>query len=86
MTHRELKALIVVPNIEKIEGPNGLDERLLTLFNEARNIKLPIHYALNKFKLGKACRKKYSSVSIMGFLNIDGNNTNKFPINASMII
>ena len=33
---------------------------------------IPIFFGLNKFKLGKAARKKMSCVSMLGFINVEG--------------
>jgi ribosome biogenesis protein Tsr3 len=64
--------LFVVPNIEKIDGKDGLDERLLKMFQECEKKKIPVIFGLNKFKLGKICRKKHSCVSMIGFVNVEG--------------
>lgn len=51
---------------------NNLDERLLLLINTCKEKKIPYFFCLNKFKLGKAVRKKNSSVSIIAIVNIEG--------------
>lgn len=69
----QLLCLFVVPNIEKVSGDkNSLDERLLKIFCMCRGNGIPIFFGLNKFKLGKAARKKMSCVSMLGFINVEG--------------
>jgi ribosomal protein L7Ae-like RNA K-turn-binding protein len=68
----EVKLLFIVPNIEKIEGENSLDERLIKIFKECDLKKIPKFFGLNKFKLGKLARKKHSSVSLIAFINVEG--------------
>lgn len=69
----QVLCLFVVPNIEKVSGDkNSLDERLLKIFCSCRGNGIPIFFGLNKFKLGKAARKKMSCVSMLGFINVEG--------------
>lgn len=69
----QVLCLFVVPNIEKVSGDkNSLDERLLKIFCSCRGNSIPIFFGLNKFKLGKAARKKMSCVSMLGFINVEG--------------
>lgn len=51
---------------------SSLDERLNTIIWHCRTAKVPFYFGLNKFKLGKACRKKNSSVSVAAIVNIEG--------------
>eukprot|EP00340_Litonotus_pictus_P013043 CAMPEP_0170538864 /NCGR_PEP_ID=MMETSP0209-20121228/103574_1 /TAXON_ID=665100 ORGANISM="Litonotus pictus, Strain P1" /NCGR_SAMPLE_ID=MMETSP0209 /ASSEMBLY_ACC=CAM_ASM_000301 /LENGTH=193 /DNA_ID=CAMNT_0010840655 /DNA_START=2545 /DNA_END=3123 /DNA_ORIENTATION=- len=51
---------------------SNLDERLRQIIWNCRKSKLPFFFCLNKFKLGKACRKKNSSISIMAIVNVEG--------------
>jgi hypothetical protein len=62
----------MVPNIEKIEGKNSLDDRIYKIYTECLSKDIPIFYGLNKFSLGKVSRKKNSCVSILAFVNIEG--------------
>jgi len=57
------------PNNKK---SNSIDERLSIILSNCRKSKIPYFFCLNKFKLGKACRKKNSSVSIMAIVNVEG--------------
>lgn len=51
---------------------SNLDDRLYDIIIKCRENKIPIYYGMNKLKLGKAARKKHSSVSIFSFINIEG--------------
>jgi hypothetical protein len=62
----------MIPNIEKIEGKNSLDERIYKIYQECLKHGIPIYYGMNKFTLGKLARKKSSCVSILAFVNIEG--------------
>lgn len=68
----EVKCLFVVPNIEKVEGENSLDDRLAKIFKDCETKKIPKIFGMNKFKLGKLARKKYSCVSMLAFVNVEG--------------
>ena len=65
--------LFVVPYIEKVfDVKNSLDERLIKIFNECHKKEIPIYFGLNKFKLGQISRKKISSISMLGIINVEG--------------
>lgn len=51
---------------------SNLDERLKTIIWHCRRSKIPFYFCLNKFKLGKACRKKNSTVSMAAIVNVEG--------------
>ena len=67
----EAKLVFLIPNIEKIEGKNGLDEKLLEIFKTCKEKKVPIFFGLNKFKLGQISRKKHSCISILAIINVE---------------
>ena len=70
---KEILCLFIVPNIEKVTNEkNNLDDRILKIINDCREMKIPILFGLNKFKLGKIARKKNSSVSMLGIINVEG--------------
>jgi hypothetical protein len=62
----------MVPNIEKIEGKNSLDDRIYKIYTECLSKGIPIYYGMNKFTLGKVSRKKSSCVTILAFINVEG--------------
>lgn len=64
--------VFLIPNIEKIEGKNGLDEKLLEIFKSCKDKNIPIFFGLNKFKLGQISRKKHSCISILCIINVEG--------------
>ncbi len=64
--------VFIIPNIEKIEGKNGLDEKLLDIFKACKEKSVPILFGLNKFKLGQISRKKHSCISILSIINVEG--------------
>jgi selenocysteine insertion sequence-binding protein 2 len=68
----EVKCLFVTPNIEKVEGEHSLDDRLYKIFKDCEIKKIPKIFGMNKFKLGKLARKKYSCVSMLAFVNVEG--------------
>jgi ribosomal protein L7Ae-like RNA K-turn-binding protein len=68
----EVKLVFFVPNIEKVEGENSLDSRILKILKECDKKNVPRFFGLNKFKLGKIARKKHSNVSILAFINVEG--------------
>ena len=69
----ELLVLFVVPYIEKVvDVKNALDERLIGIFKECHKKEIPIFFGLTKFKLGQIARKKVSSISMLGIINVEG--------------
>jgi hypothetical protein len=65
--------LFVVPYIEKVvDVKNSLDERLMRIFDDCHKKEIPIFFGLNKFKLGQISRKKLSSISMLGIVNVEG--------------
>ncbi len=68
----DAKLVFVIPNIEKIEGKNGLDEKLLEVFKASKEKNVPVFFGMNKFKLGQISRKKYSCISILAIINVEG--------------
>ena len=69
----DLLMLFVVPYIEKVvDVKNALDERLMGIFEECHKKQIPIFFGLNKFKLGQISRKKISSISMLGIINVEG--------------
>jgi len=64
--------VFIIPNIEKIEGKNGLDEKLLDIFRVCKEKNVPIFFGLNKFKLGQISRNKHSCISILSIINVEG--------------
>ena len=69
----EVLVLFVVPYIEKVvEIKNSLDDRLISIFEECHKKEIPIFFGLNKFKLGQISRKKISSISMLGIINVEG--------------
>jgi ribosomal protein L7Ae-like RNA K-turn-binding protein len=70
---KEILCLFIVPNIEKVQNEkNNLDDRILKIIKDCREMKIPVLFGLNKFKLGKISRKKNSSVSMLGIINVEG--------------
>ena len=69
----ELLVLFVVPYIEKVvDVKNSLDERLIEIFKQCHKKEIPIFFGLTKFKLGQIARKKVSSISMLGIINVEG--------------
>ena len=66
------KMVILVPDIEKVEGKNGLDEKLLEILAAAREFKVPVHYGFEKFALGKILRNKNSCIYFAALVNVEG--------------
>ena len=70
---KNILLLFVVPYIEKIEGIKySMDQRILDIFENCRKNEIPIFFGLNKFKLGQIARKKISSISMLGIINVEG--------------
>ena len=70
---KNILLLFVVPYIEKVEGvKNSMDQRILDIFENCRKNEIPIFFGLNKFKLGQIARKKISSISMLGIINVEG--------------
>ena len=51
---------------------SALDDRIYNIIWHCRRNNIPFFYCLNKHKLGKACRKKHSTISIAAIVNIEG--------------
>lgn len=68
----EVKFVFIVPNIEKVEGQNGLDEKILEIFKLCKEKDIPFFFGMNKFRLGYVCRKKNSCISIAAIINVEG--------------
>lgn len=45
---------------------------MLEIFKISREKNVPIFFGLNKFKLGQISRKKYSCISILSIINVEG--------------
>ncbi|CAG2170583.1 unnamed protein product, partial [Oppiella nova] len=71
----KIKLLVIAPDIEKIESRGGLDDSLSALISITQNNGIPIVFALNRYKLGRICKKK-GYVSCVGVLNYDGSQDN----------
>merc|ERR1712045_392045 len=71
----KIKALILAPDIEKVETQGGLDDAIGNLISDANNSEVPVIFGLNRFKLGKLCLKKVP-ISCIGILNYQGSDDN----------
>ena len=70
---KNILLLFVVPYIEKVEGvKNSMDQRIMDIFENCRKNEIPVFFGLNKFKLGQIARKKISSISMLGIINVEG--------------
>jgi len=67
------KAIIIAPNIEKIESEGGLDDRIDQIIAEARGNDIPIVFALTKRRIGNALGVNgvISMVSILDYNGAD---------------
>ncbi len=66
-----LRHIIVAPHIESISGEGGLDELFLSIAAASAKKGIPMTYALNRNKLGKAVGKKMK-VSMIGIIDYGG--------------
>ena len=73
---KKIKALILAPDIEKVETQGGLDDAIGNLISDANNSEVPVIFGLNRFKLGKLCLKKVP-ISCIGILNYQGSDVSK---------
>jgi ribosomal protein L7Ae-like RNA K-turn-binding protein len=68
---KKIIAVIMAPNIEKIEAPGGLDSVVQTIIKLATEREIPIIYALSKRLIGRALGKQVK-MSAVGIYSADG--------------
>ena len=64
------KAIVLAPNIERIESEGGLDDRINQIIDLARENDVPIVVALTKRRIGKALN--IQAVSVVSVLDYNG--------------
>ena len=64
------KAIVLAPNIERIESEGGLDDRINQIIELARENDVPIVVALTKRRIGKALN--IQAVSVVSVLDYNG--------------
>jgi len=64
------KAIVLAPNIERIESEGGLDDRINQIIELARGNDVPIVVALTKRRIGKALN--IQAVSVVSVLDYNG--------------
>lgn len=69
---KNIKLLVVTPNIEKIECEGGLDSFLTRIFTMCRAQKVPVVFALSMSKLGLVAKSKGTKVALLGVLKYQG--------------
>lgn len=47
-----LKLLVIATNLERVDGDHGLDDIVHDLVTAARELKVPVVFALTRYKLG----------------------------------
>jgi len=67
----KLKAVLIATNIDKIEAEGGLDDQVQAVVDAARTSSIPVVFALNRNKLGKAIGTSHK-ISCVGIINYDG--------------
>ncbi|KNC49160.1 uncharacterized protein AMSG_05138 [Thecamonas trahens ATCC 50062] len=68
------KAVIVAPDIEKVEADGGLDDKIAFIRTRAAELGIPLVYALSRNRLGRAMGRKLK-ISVAAILFYDGVNT-----------
>ncbi|XP_074661442.1 uncharacterized protein LOC141914067 [Tubulanus polymorphus] len=68
---RRIKAVIISPNLERIQSKGGLDEALNNIINMCQEQNVPFVFALGRRALGRACGKLVP-VSVAGIFNYEG--------------
>ncbi len=71
MKSKKIIAVVMAPNIEKIETPGGLDTVVQTIIDLGKEKEIPIIYALSKRLIGKALGKQVK-MSAVGIYSADG--------------
>lgn len=64
-----LKCLIMVPNIEKVEGTGGLDELVNELINSCKSKGVPIVFGLSLRELGATLINNATILAVVGILD-----------------
>jgi len=72
---KKIKAIILAPDIEKVETEGGLDDAVMKLLADSASLEVPTFFGLNRYKLGKLCLKKVP-ISCIGILNYQGSDEN----------
>ena len=65
----ELKCVIIAPNIEKVEGPGGLDEILNNLLSTCYKKSIPVIFGLSMRALGSLLINQATILSVIGILD-----------------
>ncbi|KAL9647624.1 hypothetical protein ABK040_015115 [Willaertia magna] len=68
---KQVRAVIIAPNIQKITTPGGLDECVAKIITQAKEQGLPIFFALNRKKIAKAL-EKINKISVVALYSMDG--------------
>ncbi|KAK3930603.1 Selenocysteine insertion sequence-binding protein 2-like [Frankliniella fusca] len=68
---QKLKAIVVAPDLEPVEGPGGLDETIIYIREEGRAQQVPVIFAVGRRQLGFTLKKKVA-ISIIGIINAEG--------------
>ena len=70
-SHTFGRMVVCAPNIDEGRKEGGLDDKVGQIIALAREHDVPVVFALNRRKLGKAISRKVR-VSVVGILNFDG--------------
>nr|CAG4709333.1 unnamed protein product [Naegleria fowleri] len=68
---KEIRAVVIAPNIDKITTPGGLDSKIEEIIQKCNEMELPVFFALTKKKLGIAL-KTSTKISVVGLYSMDG--------------
>ena len=71
LTVNKVTMLVLAPDIEPVKVKGGLNDLIQELIDLARANEIPVVFALNRYKLGKACLRK-AAVSCIGVMNYQG--------------
>ena len=64
-----LKLVVIAINLERVEGDHGLDDLVQDLVTVGRELKLPVVFALTRYKLGFVSKYQGQTASVLGIFN-----------------
>ena len=70
----KLKMVVIAVNLEKVDGQNGLNELIHRVIQRSRELKVPLIFAMTRYKLGLVTKFQGQMASIVGVFNYLGAN------------
>eukprot|EP00347_Sterkiella_histriomuscorum_P002585 403367576 len=69
-----LKMVILAINLERVDGEHGLDDFIYQIIQKSRELKVPLIFAMTRYKLGFVSKFQGQMASAIGIFNFQGAN------------